>query len=136
MQFLSTPLLADATRLASFDLYVKAFLRALLLTDAVETLALFLLIRFWLRIGRQELSNSLLLFAGIFCSATTLPYLWFVLNKFITRPNLVIAIGEPLIVLVEAVFYYFVLRIGAQRSLAVSFVCNLASFAVGLLIKW
>jgi hypothetical protein len=111
--------------------YAVLFLKALLLTDAIETVVLFLVIRLWFRIGRSELSNSLLLFAGIFCSATTLPYLWFVLRWFIAQHGVFLAVGEPAVFLVEAVFYYFVLKIGVKRSLAVSFLCNLASFLIG-----
>jgi hypothetical protein len=109
------------------------FLKALLLTDAIETAALLLTIRLWFRIGRRELPNSRLLFAGVFCSATTLPYLWFVLPWFIAHRGVFLAVGEPLVFLVEAVFYYFVLKIGMKRSLALSLVCNLASFLIGLL---
>jgi hypothetical protein len=47
--------------------------------DAIETVGLFLIIRLCFKTPRPVLSDSLLLFAGIYCSATTLPYLWFVL---------------------------------------------------------
>jgi hypothetical protein len=58
------------------------FLKSLLLTDAIETGILFLIIRLWFKISGAVLSNGLLLFAGIYCSATTLPYLWFVMPHF------------------------------------------------------
>jgi hypothetical protein len=109
------------------------FLKALLLTDGVETAVLFLIIRLWFRIPRSVLSNALLLFAGIYCSATTLPYLWFVLTRFLHPYAVYLVVGESLVFLAEAVFYYFVLKIGAARSLMVSFVCNAASLAAGLL---
>jgi hypothetical protein len=109
------------------------FLKALLLTDAIETVGLFLIIRLWFRIPRSVLSNALLLFAGIYCSATTLPYLWFLLPSFLHPYPVFLVVGELLVFLVEAVFYYFVLKIGLGRSLIVSFVCNTASLMAGLL---
>ena len=115
-------------------LYQLQFLKALALTVAVETVVLFLVIRYAFRIPGMVLSNALLVFAGLFCSGTTLPYLWFVLPAFLKTHTLLGLVGELLIFLVEAVFYYFVLRIGVQRSLLVSFACNLASVMSGLLI--
>ncbi len=115
--------------------YEILFLEALLSTVAIETLVLFLVIRLWFKIQRMALSDGLLLFAGIFCSATTLPYLWFVLPRFLKAYVLLAVVGELLVFLVEAVFYYFVLKIGVRRSLLVSFVCNLASVVGGWLMR-
>ncbi len=114
--------------------YEIQFLMALVSTVAIETLVLFLLVRLWFKIPSRVLSNALLLFAGLFCSAATLPYLWFVLPRFLKSYTLLAVVGEVLILLVEAVFYYFVLKLGLRRSLLVSFVCNLASVMSGLLI--
>jgi hypothetical protein len=119
------------------------FLEALLLTDVIETLVLFLVIRLWLKIPRPVLSNALLLFAGIYCSATTLPYLWFVLPPlwaglrlpgFLHSYAAFLVVGESLVFLAEAVFYYFVLKIGVWRSAIVSLVCNATSLVAGLVI--
>jgi hypothetical protein len=115
-------------------LYEIQFLKALLSTVAVETLVLFLLVRLWFQIQGRVLSNPLVLFTGVFCSATTLPYLWFVLPRFLKSYTLLAVVGELLIFFVEAVFYYFVLKLGVRRSLLVSFVCNLVSVLSGLLI--
>jgi hypothetical protein len=115
-------------------LYEIQFLKALLSTVAVETLVLFLLVRLWFKIQSRMLSNAMVLFAGLFCSSATLPYLWFVLPRFLKSYTLLAVVGELLVFLVEAVFYYFVLKIGVRRSLLVSFVCNLASVMGGLLI--
>jgi hypothetical protein len=114
--------------------YEIQFLKALLSTIAVETLVLFLVVRLWFRIQHQVLANALLVFAGIFCSAATLPYLWFVLPRFLKSYALLAVVGELLVFLVEAVFYNHVLKIGVRRSLLVSFVCNLASVMIGLLL--
>jgi hypothetical protein len=109
------------------------FLKAWLFTIAIETLLLFVVIRLWFKIPKAAISNALLLFAGIYCSATTLPYLWFVLPSFLSPYAVFLLVGETLVFLVEAVFYYFVLKIGMPRSLLVSLVCNAASFLGGLL---
>ncbi len=108
------------------------FLKSLLLTDAIETVLLFLIIRLWFKIPRSVLSNALLLFAGIYCSATTLPYLWFVLPSFLHPYLVFLLVGEFLVFVAEAVFYYFVLKIGVRRSLIVSLLCNAASLVAGL----
>jgi hypothetical protein len=120
--------------MSEIALYQMQFLKALGLAVAIETAVLFLAIRYAFGIGRRVLPNALLAFAGILCSSTTLPYLWFVLPVFLKTRLVLGLVGEPAIVLVEAVFYYFVLRIGVKRSLLVSFVCNLASFMGGMLI--
>jgi hypothetical protein len=114
--------------------YEIQFLEAWASTVAIETVVLFLIIRLWFKIQRVALSDALLLFAGIFCSSATLPYLWFVLPRFLKSYTLLAVVGELLIFLAEAVFYYFVLKIGVRRSLLVSLVCNLASVAGGLLM--
>ena len=112
------------------------FLKEWVLTIAIESLVLFVIIRLWFKIPKTTLSNALLVFAGIYCSATTLPYLWFVLPSFLHSYSVFLVVGETLVFLVEAIFYYFVLNIGLRRSLLVSFVCNSASLAVGLLMTW
>jgi hypothetical protein len=115
-------------------LYEIQFLEAWLSTVAIETLVLCLVVRLWFKIQNRVLSNALLFFAGLFCSSATLPYLWFVLPRFL-RPYTLLAVGgELLIVLTEAVFYYFVLKLGVRRSLLVSLVCNVASILGGLLL--
>jgi hypothetical protein len=111
--------------------YGDQFLVALVSTVATETAVLFLLVRCWFKPPATQLSNALVLFAGVFCSSATLPYLWFVLPGFLKPYALLAIVGESAVFLIEAVFYYFVLRIGWKRSLLVSFVCNLASVLVG-----
>ncbi len=114
--------------------YHVQFLQALLLTLAVETAMLFLLVRRGYKLPASAVSNTLLLFAGVYCSFATLPYLWFVLPH-VLKPYLVLAIGgEILIFLVETVFYYFVLRLGLRRSLLASGLCNAASILAGLCV--
>ncbi|MDK2830857.1 MAG: hypothetical protein PWQ75_609 [Methanolobus sp.] len=113
-------------------IYEYLFLFSLFLTIIIETSVLFLLIRFYFKI--DDLSNSLLLFAGIFSSFSTIPYLWFLLPQFIDSYQDLALIGEISVFLVEAVIYYFVLKVTVQRALILSFTCNLVSFIVGLMV--
>jgi hypothetical protein len=113
-------------------IYEYLFLFSLFLTIAIETSVLFLLVRFYFKI--DDLNNSLLLFAGIFSSFSTLPYLWFLLPQFIDSYQNLALIGEISVFLIESVVYYFVLKVTIQRALVLSFTCNLVSFFVGLAI--
>lgn len=84
-------MLANATPLAALDIravdpyagidYHKLFARAVCITLSVELAVLFLVVRLWFKLNSQKLSNPLLLFAGVFASGGTLPWLWFVLPR-------------------------------------------------------
>jgi len=111
--------------------YEVQFLKALGITVAVETVVLFSIIRRWFKLPRSTLPNALLFFSGVYCSSATLPYLWFVLPHFLEAYALFAIVGELAIFLIEATFYYFVLRLSINRSLLVSALCNLASVLVG-----
>jgi hypothetical protein len=113
-------------------LYEYLFLFSLFLTILIETSVLFLLVRYYFKI--DNISNSILLFAGIFSSFSTLPYLWFLLPQFIDSYNSLALIGELSVFLVESVVYYFVLKVTIQRALILSFACNLVSFLIGMMI--
>ncbi|MBN1226769.1 MAG: hypothetical protein JXA79_07235, partial [Deltaproteobacteria bacterium] len=110
-------------------------LLGLVVTVSLETVVLFLLVRLYLKKGRQELSNQLLLFTGIFCSFATLPYLWFVLPYYLRDKSyyLFIIVGEISVTLIESVIIYFVLRLNYRRSLVISVLCNVVSVAFGML---
>jgi hypothetical protein len=113
-------------------LYEYRFLLSLVLTILIETSVLFLIVKYYFK--NEYISDSLLLFAGIFSSFSTLPYLWFLLPQFIDSYSILVVFGEISVFLVEAVIYYFLLKIGIQRSLTISFACNIASFLTGLMI--
>ncbi|MBP1908472.1 hypothetical protein [Methanolobus bombayensis] len=114
-------------------LYEYRFLVSFFLTLLIETSILFLLIRNYFKI--DDISNSLVLFAGIIASFSTLPYLWFLLPQFITSYNILVVAGETSVILAEGVIYYYVLKVTAKRAFALSFVCNLISFITGLLMN-
>lgn len=111
--------------------YELLFLRALALTVAVETAALFAL-RPWLLRGGDAGSPFRLMAAGLICSAATLPYLWFVLPAWIKGYYPLMAAGEIGVTAAEAGLLAALLRIGAGRASALSLLCNLASFLAGL----
>lgn len=118
----------------NLDYYVL-FAQSAALTIGLELIVLFLTVRFWFKLSSDKLPSPLLLFAGVFSSAGTLPWLWFVLPA-ILQPYLVfVLIGELLVWGAEAVFYRAVLRTGWGRSALLSLACNVCSFAAGLVFR-
>lgn len=121
--------------LAENDSYsvVFSFLKALLITIIIETLVLFLFFKTLLK--KIEISKLKLLFTGIFTSVATLPYLWFVLPLFITNSLYYIVFGELSVVIIESLILLVILNIKFKTAILVSFICNLFSFVIGLLIN-
>ena len=113
----------------------RLFVAALVLTVGIETVVLFLVVRFGFKLSRQTHSNSLLLFSGCCASAGTLPYLWFVLPSFLRSYAALVVVGELLVFLVEAVFYRFVLALDWSRCLLLSLLCNAGSAGAGLFLS-
>lgn len=116
-------------------LYFQKFLIGLITTILVETIILFISVRFILKVGREQLSNSLLVFTGVLCSFATIPYLWFVLPYYFRTKSyyLFFIVGEVSVTLIESIIIYFVLRLDYKRSLFVSVLCNAISLAFGLI---
>ena len=115
--------------------YTLEFLKALALTLTMEVPVLFVGVRFVFKLGANKIMNSTLFFAGILASLCTLPYLWFVLPQFISDYALFLAVGELSVFLVEAALYFFILHVSLKRALFLSFICNLISFLLGLLMQ-
>lgn len=116
----------------NFD--VIKYLLALVLTIIVETTVLFIVIRKFLKIKKTEIKNSLLLFTGIFVSFATLPYLWFVLPLLLYKYILLTIIGEGIVFILESIIYYFVLKVNMKQAILLSFICNLFSYILGILL--
>ena len=112
--------------------YEQLFLFALLFTVAAETCALFLCARVLFKMKQEEAPDALLLFCGIALSCATLPYVWFIFPSFSSGAAYV-AGAEAFAFAAEAVGYRFILKVGWKRALALSFICNAASFLLGLL---
>ncbi|MDP4240394.1 MAG: hypothetical protein Q8904_13085 [Bacteroidota bacterium] len=114
--------------------YEIDFLKSLLFTVSIETVVLFLL--FKLPHKSLNINNKLLLLTGFLTTFSTLPYLWFILPMVIKSKLAYTIISEVAAVLVESVIIKELLRISYKRALGVSFICNMTSFLIGLLIKW
>jgi hypothetical protein len=107
------------------------FLLALGVTIAIETAVLLTGWRYfgvgapvrWRRLG----------LAGVLPSALTLPYLWFILPRFVNGPAY-LPLGESLVVLAEAPLLAVLLGWSPGRSLLASLLCNSASFLLGPLV--
>jgi hypothetical protein len=112
--------------------YEILFLKALFVTISVEVLVLFALIKTIFK--KIQLTNTIILFAGVVASFATLPYLWFVLPQFLSNRIAYIVIGELSVVLIESLIYFFFLKIKYTYSLLLSTACNLCSFLFGLII--
>jgi hypothetical protein len=110
------------------------FLRALFFTILIETLVLFLL--FKTKFKTFNISNKTLLLTGFISSFATLPYLWLVLPIFIQSTIFYIIIGELSVVIIETLIISGIVKINLGKAFIASFVANLTSFLIGLLLDW
>lgn len=110
------------------------FLRALFFTILIETLVLFLL--FKTKFKTFNISNKTLLLTGFISTFATLPYLWFVLPIFIQSTIFYIIIGELSVVIIETLIISGIVKINLGKAFIASFVANLTSFLIGLLLDW
>jgi hypothetical protein len=101
------------------------FLLALGVTIAIETAVLLAGWR-WFGDGAPLRWRRLCL-AGVLPSAASMPYLWFILPRFVNGPAYV-PLGETLVVLAEWPILAAVLGWRPGRSLLASLACNGASF--------
>jgi len=115
--------------------YEYEFLLALLFTIIIETIVLFITIRKFFKIPNKKISNAFLIFLGIFTSGMTLPYLWFIFPIFLQNYIAYLIIGELIVFLLEAIIYFFILKLGIKKSLIISFFCNLFSLLFGLVLN-
>ncbi|OGJ21708.1 hypothetical protein A3K73_03120 [Candidatus Pacearchaeota archaeon RBG_13_36_9] len=118
--------------LSSYDV---SFLKSLVLTVIIETLVLILIVRKFYKISSKKIPTKYLIFAGIFCSFSTISYLWYFLPSLISDWTIYVIVGELLVFLIESVVLSFILKLSIKRSLLASFVCNFASFFIGLIIS-
>ncbi len=114
--------------------YISLFFFSLFFTILAETPAIFVLARRWLKMPARRIPDRLLLFAGIFASACTLPYVWFVLPGLFSPWLLYAASAESFAVLAEALIYFMVLRVKLREAFLLSLICNMFSFLLGLLL--
>jgi len=113
--------------------YTIFFLFALIATIIIETLVLLALLKLiWRKKGRGIKAGNIIL-TGIIASALTIPYLWFVLPDFLNGVSY-IAIGEIAVVLVESLIIFWILKLKWPFALLLSFICNLVSYLLGVLV--
>lgn len=118
-----------------FDIFKYDFLMSLILTIVIELLVLFWITRKVFKIRIEEKSDKDLMLAGIMASFSTLPYLWFVLPLFIdSGTSYFTLVGEILVFVIETIIYYFLLKISIKKCAIISFLCNLTSFFIGLIV--
>ncbi len=115
-------------------LFERRFLVALLLSIAVELPLLIGLLRTLYPRDYQELRLRDIIAVGILSSSCTLPYLWFVFPSFLHADQYLLE-GELIVILLEAVIFSVLLKLGPIRGGILSVLCNLASFFVGSLLK-
>ncbi|MEN9307317.1 MAG: hypothetical protein RL173_1249 [Fibrobacterota bacterium] len=114
--------------IVGFELH---YLRILAWTCLLEGMVVFAV----LRIGPWKNGTPWwrLLAASILPTCATLPHLWFVVFPLAGGGPYVAMVAEPCIALAESAIIEVVLRIGWRKSLVVSCLANLFSWAVGAL---
>lgn len=117
----------------SLLIYTHNFLTSLVFTDVVETVVLFLLVRYALR--NKTIATKDLIFAGLFASFATITYVWYVFPVMVPRGVTPAFLSEPFVFLVEALFYRMYLRLSWKEALIVSLLANAASFFGGIGIR-
>lgn len=114
--------------------YEYLFLKSLAITILIEASVLILLFRLVFKSEKTEIWR--LLITGFLASFATLPYLWFIFPNYFAQSSWYMIFSESFAVLAESVIIMVMLRIGYWRALLTSFVCNLVSFSIGLLLPW
>ncbi len=110
----------------------SVFLILLLLTLLIEVPILLAMVRY--AFGLWTIGWPKLLVTGVLASALTLPCLWLFMARADFGAPYALVVGEILVFLVEAGIYALVLKISIRRALLISFVANLASLALGLVL--
>jgi hypothetical protein len=112
-------------------LYESKFVLALLVTLIVEIPILIFFFRYVFKTNRIPLQK--LISTGIIASALTLPYLWFVLLPYVST-DYYFFIGETFVIIVESLIYYQIIELKLEKSLLLSFISNISSYLIGIII--
>jgi hypothetical protein len=113
--------------------YELDFLKSLLYTVLIETIVLYIIIRFAFR--GSEIKIWIIILAGITATCATMPYLWFIFPLFLITKLFYTVFSELFAIISESFILLGLLRIGYLKSLIISIVCNLVSYGCGLIIK-
>ncbi len=121
------------------------FLIALVLTILIETWVLFIIkILNWLTYSASEnwinikypVKNAKVLLTWILASTITLPLLRYIFPLFLWNGMMYVIGGELLVFLIEAVILKYMMNISRKKALVASFICNLVSFIIGILLEY
>ena len=112
-------------------IYEQKFLFSLLLTLIIEIPIVVLLLKSFYKQNEIKISN--IIFVGFIASALTLPYFWFILPAYITDRLLFVLYGEMIIICIETVLYYQLLKLKLTKSFVISLIANIMSILVGLI---
>jgi len=126
------PFIASAEVVNNFALYERNFLYAFLFTQIVEIPVVFILIRHLYKYG--EINTAKIIFVSFMATASTLPYLWFILPFYIFNKTIYVIIGELLVVIIESIIYNRLLNIKPSKSFKISLMANASSFLFGLFL--
>ena len=110
-------------------LYETKFLVSLILTLLIEVPIVLILVRFF----SPKIKTYKAILTSILATALTLPYLWFIFPVYIEYPFYII-IGEMIVFFTESLIYWQMLPISLKKALLISFIANLISLSVGLLL--
>lgn len=116
-------------------MYEIRFLHGLGITIVTETVLLFVSLRLIYGIDSRQLRTGRILACGVLCSGATLPYVWFVLPRFVHQFLFYVIAAESFAVLVESAIIHLVLEISWYKAFLVSLLCNLGSYVVGEILK-
>lgn len=115
-----------------FDLKVHNFIVALGFSIVVETIVIYLLIRFFFK---KKIDLKDLLFATFLGTFATIPYVWFVFRDLFPWPYwIALSASELFAVVFEALLYSKVLKISIYVCLILSLLANLMSYNIWRII--
>lgn len=113
--------------------YEIIFLKSLLFTIIVETVILYILIRFIFH--NRDTVIWLIVLSGVTASLATLPYLWFIVPLFVKTKLYYKVISEFLAIFIESFILLGFLRVKYHKALFISVVCNVISYIAGLIVN-
>lgn len=114
--------------------YVHRFISVASFSVLVETTVLFFLMRYVFK--DKKIPTWRLLFAGIFATYATNPYVFFVFPRATDWPyNSALIASEIFVFFVEAFLYRVFLKTDWRVSFILSLVCNFASWYLTMLLR-
>ncbi|MDR2411728.1 MAG: hypothetical protein LBD88_04095 [Candidatus Peribacteria bacterium] len=104
---------------------------SLLITLAVEIPVAVILVKYFFK---EKIKLLRVIGISILATTLTIPYLWFIFNAYFDFRMMAIC-GEIFVFIVEFILYWKLLPINLNRALFVSFVANVVSIIVGVIIE-